>query len=104
MRDGSWKLVRPVIEGTLDVYDIEWLEISMYRPEMLIESGLALGPLPQRRLPPAPPPELYDLASDPGEMRNVADLHPDRVRRMAAALEGWFADVDSERRRIDDVW
>jgi arylsulfatase A-like enzyme len=32
-------------------------------------------------------PQLYDLSTDPGEMRNVAPDHPDRVTSMAAALE-----------------
>jgi choline-sulfatase len=34
----------------------------------------------------APRPELYDLASDPGETRNLAEREPDRVRRMRSAL------------------
>lgn len=34
-----------------------------------------------------PRPQLYDLATDPGETRNVADAHPDRVRQMATRLE-----------------
>ena len=32
-------------------------------------------------------PQLYDLSSDPGETRNVATVHADRVMSMAAALE-----------------
>jgi arylsulfatase A-like enzyme len=32
-------------------------------------------------------PQLYDLSSDPGETRNVASVHADRVASMAAALE-----------------
>ena len=31
-------------------------------------------------------PQLYDLASDPGEQRNVADQHPERVKDMADRL------------------
>ena len=31
--------------------------------------------------------ELYDLASDPGESRNVADAHPDVVARMEQVLQ-----------------
>jgi arylsulfatase A-like enzyme len=34
----------------------------------------------------APDPELYDLASDPGERRNVIAEHPDRARALAARL------------------
>ena len=32
-------------------------------------------------------PQLYDLSADPGEMRNVASSHLERVSSMAAALE-----------------
>lgn len=34
----------------------------------------------------APRPELYDLASDPGETRNLAEHEPDRLGRMKARL------------------
>ena len=31
-------------------------------------------------------PQLYDLAADPGETRNLAGVHPERVEAMAARL------------------
>ena len=34
--------------------------------------------------------ELYDLAADPGERRNVAAEHPDRVRAIRAEIQRWF--------------
>jgi len=34
-------------------------------------------------------PELYDLRIDPAETNNVADQHPDVVRRLSAALLQW---------------
>lgn len=34
-------------------------------------------------------PELYDLNTDPGEFRNIARAHPDRVRRAADDLQAW---------------
>jgi arylsulfatase A-like enzyme len=34
-----------------------------------------------------PAPQLYNLASDPGETRNLATLYPSRVKQMAARLE-----------------
>jgi tetratricopeptide (TPR) repeat protein len=37
----------------------------------------------------APEPELYQLEIDPGETRNVAREHPDRVTRMA----GWIREI-----------
>ena len=38
----------------------------------------------------AGPPQLYDLASDPGETRNVAPEHPERVAELTALLEPWL--------------
>lgn len=35
------------------------------------------------------PDELYDLAADIGEMKNLADANPDVARRLAAALKAW---------------
>jgi arylsulfatase A-like enzyme len=59
--DGDWKL----IEGS-------------NRPKMNRETNTELGNDPQ--------PQLYDLARDPSEARNVANDHPDRVRSMLAEL------------------
>ena len=33
-------------------------------------------------------PELYDLETDPGETRNLAEQHPERVRAMVLAMDG----------------
>ena len=33
---------------------------------------------------------LFDLASDPGETRNVADLHPAEVARLQEAIGKWW--------------
>ena len=35
-----------------------------------------------------PEPQLYDLAKDPGERTNLAAAHPEKVRELAALLEG----------------
>jgi arylsulfatase A-like enzyme len=35
--------------------------------------------------------ELYDLAEDPGETRNLADGRPDEVRRLAEGIAAWKA-------------
>jgi hypothetical protein len=54
-------------------------------------SGAAAGFMAERR----PPEELYDLASDPHEIRNLAGDpgHRERLRRMSAVLDGWIRET-----------
>jgi arylsulfatase len=40
--------------------------------------------------------ELYDVAADPGEVRDVADGNPDMVRRLAEFYDRWWAGVQAE--------
>jgi len=103
MRDGEWKLVRPVIGEAMAVPDIEWLRVSMYEPERLVEGGIIRGPDPPRHVPAPPPPLLFNIAADPLEQHDLAESEPGRVSRMLGELERWFAEVDAERQTIDDV-
>ncbi len=41
--------------------------------------------------------ELYDMKNDPLEMNNVADEHPDIVKKLKTAYDEWFEDVSSTR-------
>jgi arylsulfatase A-like enzyme len=41
--------------------------------------------------------ELYDMAADPGEMKDVAGEHADIVGTMRRGYEAWFKDVSSTR-------
>jgi arylsulfatase A-like enzyme len=41
--------------------------------------------------------ELYDISSDPGETTNLADLHPDMLKKLRAAYDNWFDDVKNTR-------
>ncbi len=104
MRDGEWKLVRPAIREAGDVPDIHWLWVSMYGPEYFLKNGVFRQPYPPREVPPPPPPELYHLAQDPGEQHNLAGQYPERVQKMLAELEAWFAEVEAERLAIPDRW
>jgi arylsulfatase A len=42
------------------------------------------------------PLELYNLADDPREQRNLADVHPDVVERLEQAFHAWRKDVYAE--------
>jgi arylsulfatase A-like enzyme len=102
IRDGDWKLVRPVLPAAMYVPDAHWLQTSMYNPEYFIANGIVRDPEPPREIPPPSPPELYNLAEDLHEEINLADQHPDQVRRLLRDLENWFEDVEADRATIDD--
>jgi arylsulfatase A-like enzyme len=68
IRDGTWKLCLCPGSGG-------W---SAPRPGKDDQSGL-------------PEFQLYDLATDPGETKNLVPQHPDRVAKMKAALEQHIA-------------
>ena len=100
MRDGDWKLLYPAIPEAMHVFDLEWLEVSMYNPEHFIENGIITEADPERHIPEPSQPELYNIADDPEERENLAEIMPDRVHRMKLALENWFDEVEAERSTI----
>jgi len=55
--------------------------------------GVEPGPLPAGTRA-----ELYDMAADPLEERDVADRHPEVVAAMLRGYEEWFRDVAATRR------
>ena len=62
LRQGSWKYIPPS-QG----------------PRVQVNTNTELGNDPE--------PQLYDLAADPGERKNLAPAQPERTRDMAAMLE-----------------
>jgi len=38
--------------------------------------------------------QLFDMRADPGQKKDVANEHPDVVRRLRAAYEAWWEDID----------
>ena len=110
-RDGSWKLVRPMIRGTRFFRDELCVSAEdRARTAAFVEADMkhkenpaavtAVLPVPRLKPQDPEPPELYNLADDPGEQRNLAGENPDRVRRMLGALEGWFERVEADRNEI----
>ncbi|HSL18893.1 MAG TPA: sulfatase-like hydrolase/transferase [Methylomirabilota bacterium] len=60
----------------------------------VVAGGLKLVDAPRR--------ELYDLAADPGEGRNLAADRPDDVDRLAALLDGWSG-ADNRRAETPEL-
>ncbi len=114
VRDGDWKLVRPMISGTRYYKnpDLYASPDSEARTQAFIEADIRerehpgsiqdILPVPGIRYPDAEAPELYNIANDPGEQHNLADDQPDRVHRLLIELETWFESVEEDRRSIDD--
>jgi arylsulfatase A len=98
VRDGDWKLIRPVIPEAMAVPDIQWLWVSMYGPEYFIHNGIFRPPYPPREIPLPLPAELYNIREDPLEQTNLAGQHPEQVRRLLHELETWFEEVEAEWR------
>jgi len=42
-------------------------------------------------------PQLFDLAADPGETSNLADMHPERVRDLSASLIAWHKSMPPDK-------
>jgi arylsulfatase A len=103
MRDGSWKLVRPQIDSLMQVSKRDWdMDIdAKFNPDRYTD--IRRDPLPERSAPPPPPSQLFDLASDPSESRDLAAAEPERVRRMEAELAAWFEDVERDRPPVADL-
>ena len=110
MRDGDWKLVRPMIEGTRFFNRENFVgDDDVARNAAFVEADrkhkedptAITEPLPVPRLKEfePEPAELYNLAEDPHEGRDLAADQPDRVRRMLGRWETWFEGVEADRRR-----
>jgi len=41
--------------------------------------------------------ELYHLAEDPDELRNVADKNPEALKAMKAAINTWSQEIKAEK-------
>ena len=104
MRDGDWKLVRPVLDGSCSTrreemksdWDMHFTPWDDHQPDR--------RPAPPRELPEAGPAQLFNLSDDPGETNDLAAAEPGRVKRMLTELENWFEDGMADRASIGGPW
>ncbi len=112
VRDGDWKLVRPMIEGTrFFSNDLCESDEDVARTAAFVEADCkhkedpasiaGILPVPRLKLQDPEPPELYNLAEDPSETNDLAAANPDRVHRMLRDLDNWFESVEADRATID---
>ena len=105
MRDGNWKLVRPVIPDLMRVTDSDRAidrALNLHQPDRITQ--VDQSPLPEFDAGDPPAALLFDVAADPFEQHDLAAEQPDRVARMSNALERWFESVEADRTSIPDDW
>ena len=97
MRDGPWKLYWPRIPEAMVKLQEDNVAVRDLMSRAHFEMAVRNPPV-ERTLSPPGQPELYHLADDPCEARELAAAHPDRLSRMRIAAENWFESVEAERR------
>lgn len=98
MRAGDWKLVYPVIPSAFTVTKTDQVVDQELKYHPGRHTSIIADPLPAREIPKTPPaPQLFNIAADPLERNDLAELEPERVLSMAAELDRWFESVESER-------
>lgn len=92
VRDGNWKLVRPV---DLTGDGVSGPVLGVLKPRGMIEppSGWHVGDPYIPELPAPLPPQLFNLKEDPQEQHDLSKQYPERVERMSAELDRWFQSV-----------
>ncbi|WP_423140767.1 sulfatase-like hydrolase/transferase [Parablastomonas sp. CN1-191] len=66
-------------------------------------AAMRQGPWKLLRFPDRPP-QLYDVAADSGETRDLAETYPDRTRAMLKAIFAWEGTVEHPRWHTGTFW
>ena len=104
MREGGWKLVRPVIHEAMHLPQEECDRDVASKRDPETRTTICRDPEPERTIPPAPPAQLFNIDADPLEKHDLAAAEPDRAAQMLRELETWFEAVEADRRSIADKW
>jgi arylsulfatase A len=104
MRDGDWKLEWPRIPEAMVKLAGDGIHYRALFNMPHLEKEIDRRPVERTIPPPSGGPELYNLADDPGESRDLAAEQPERVERMRRELENWFDEVNAERHALPEAW
>ncbi len=102
MRDGDWKLVRPVAPQTYRPDDGP-LDLRHRQEPGCFTEIVPTPPRAEFSYGPPLPAELYNLRTDPEERRDLARQEPQRAARMLRDLENWFEEVEADRQQCADA-
>jgi arylsulfatase A len=99
---GNWKLVQPCLDP-----DEVYIRKVKGREPGRVDLNSNYAPLckaqgrPFKSLAGEPRFELYDLATDPTESKDISAQHPEIVERLRAAYDQWFTDVERDWTRAN---
>lgn len=102
MRDGAWKLVRPVQHEAMGLTqaDMDLDNRLKYDPEGITD--ICRDPEPERTIADPPPALLFNIDEDPYEQQDLANEQPRVLSRMQRQLDDWFDAVEADRLSISD--
>ncbi len=102
MRDGDWKLLRPLTPQPSRRLD-EQMDMALRREPENFQSTVAVPLRSELAYSRPMPPELYNLRQDPHERCNLAVEKPEICAAMLRELEAWFEEVEADRRSCPDA-
>jgi arylsulfatase A len=95
IREGIWKLVRPCKD------DVTGPILGALEPSGILPRPADLSP-GTAYVPPLPdplPPQLFNLADDPGETHDLAEEYPDIVADLSRKLDAWYTSVNADMQK-----
>ena len=95
--------ITPADEAARRIAMDHYVEVDIaykYYPDTVTE--LMSDPEPNRIIPDAPSPELYNIAADPYEETDLAEREPDRLSAMMSSLESWCEEVEYDRAHVNN--
>ncbi len=99
IRDGDWKLIRPPVDQCRQISPHDRALLNEY-PNGLerFKWEFEITPPPNLDYPQPLKEELYNIANDPFETKDLAEEYPQLVASLSEKLDLWFEEVENERK------